>query len=150
MRMIFAATMLILAACSPSGDAEQAAAEPAAATPDRSAMNAAQRAYAEANDRMHSAMGSNIPADADVAFVQGMIPHHQGAIDMARIVLEHGTDPENQALARAIIAAQEAEIQQMRAWLERRELPGVDATGAQPAPAGDGAEAAVDHSKMGH
>lgn len=150
MRFILALTMLAVAACSPSGEAGQTAAEPAAAAPDRSAMNAAQRAYAEANDRMHSAMGSNIPADADVAFVQGMIPHHQGAIDMARIVLEHGTDPENQALARAIIAAQEAEIQQMRAWLERRELPGADATGAQPAATSNGAAAEVDHSKMGH
>jgi uncharacterized protein (DUF305 family) len=140
MRVFFAAAMLTLAACTPAGQAE---AEKAATTvPDRSTMNAAQRAFAEANNRMHSAMGSNIPADADVAFVQGMIPHHQGAIDMARIVLDHGTDPENRRLAQAIITAQEAEIAQMRAWLERR--------GATP-PAVSAADAApVDHSKMGH
>ncbi len=118
MRLILAAVYLTLAGCSDWVPDPEAARRDAqhAPTPDRSAMNPAQRAYAEANDRMHSAMGSNIPADADVAFVQGMIPHHQGAIDMARIVLEHGTDPENQALARAIIANQEAEIAGMRAW----------------------------------
>lgn len=104
-------------------------------------MNEAQRAYAEANDRMHSAMGSNIPADADVAFIQGMIPHHQGAIDMARIVLEHGKDPEARALAQSIITTQEAEIAQMRSWLEKKG-EAVAAPAAKTAP--------VDHSKMGH
>lgn len=113
-----------------------------AATPDRSAMNPAQRAYAEANDRMHSAMGSNIPADADAAFIQGMIPHHQGAIDMARIVLDHGKDPEARALAQSIITAQEAEIAQMRSWLDKKGLA------VAPSPAE--ASAPVDHSKMGH
>jgi uncharacterized protein (DUF305 family) len=55
--------------------------------------------------------------DADVAFACGMIAHHQGAIDMAQVLLEHGDDPQMRALAEEIIAAQGPEIERMTAWL---------------------------------
>lgn len=76
-------------------------------------------AFMEANDRMHTGMAIEFTGNADVDFIRGMIPHHQGAVDMARIVLEHGTDPEVKKLAEAVIAAQEAEIQWMQDWLAR-------------------------------
>lgn len=55
--------------------------------------------------------------DADVAFACGMIAHHQGAIDMAQVLLDHGEDARMRALAEEIIEAQVTEIEQMTSWL---------------------------------
>lgn len=79
---------------------------------------ASTRAFMEANDRMHEGMMIEFSGDADTDFVRGMIPHHEGAIAMAEIVLEHGEDPQIAELAREIIDAQEAEIAWMEDWLE--------------------------------
>jgi uncharacterized protein (DUF305 family) len=80
---------------------------------------AASSAYAEANAKMHAAMDITYTGDADVDFVNGMIAHHQGAIDMARVVIEHGKDADIRKLAQEIVTAQEGEIAFMREWLAR-------------------------------
>jgi len=77
----------------------------------------ATEGYMAANDRMHAAMAIEYSGDPDIDFARSMIPHHQGAIDMARVVLEHGQDAEIRALAEEIIAAQEAEIVFLEEWL---------------------------------
>ncbi|WP_431283535.1 CopM family metallochaperone [Humitalea sp. 24SJ18S-53] len=80
---------------------------------------ASTREFRDANNRMHAAMAIPFTGNADRDFLAGMIAHHQGAIDMARVELRHGTDAQTRALAQAIITAQEAEILQMRAMLAR-------------------------------
>jgi uncharacterized protein (DUF305 family) len=75
--------------------------------------------FQAANDRMHRDMAIQFTGNADVDFARGMIPHHQGAIDMARTVIRHGRDPETRRMAERIIAAQEAEIAELRAIVAR-------------------------------
>jgi uncharacterized protein (DUF305 family) len=77
-------------------------------------------AFQAVNDRMHREMAIAFTGEADVDFVRGMIPHHQGAIDIARVVLEHGWDAEIRALAEEVTEAQDAEVTMMRAWLAAR------------------------------
>jgi hypothetical protein len=58
---------------------------------------------------------------AEHDFLAMMIPHHQGAIDMAKAVLLYSTDPEVRNLAQGIITEQQNEIRVMQAWLQRFE-----------------------------
>lgn len=59
----------------------------------------------------------------DHDFVTMMLPHHQGAVDMARAVLLHTQDPELRNLALGIIAEQQNEINMMQAWLASHAQP---------------------------
>mgnify|MGYP002137027415 CR=1 FL=1 len=72
----------------------------------------------------------------DKAFIDQMIPHHQGAVRMARKELAAGKDADLKKLAKAIIKAQTAEITQMRAW--RMQWYGTDASKATTTAAGSG------------
>ena len=77
----------------------------------------ATEAYRAANLAMHEAMDVEFTGNADTDFARGMIGHHQGAIQMAQIVLEHGEDPELRQLAEEVIATQEEEIAFLRQWI---------------------------------
>jgi uncharacterized protein (DUF305 family) len=70
-----------------------------------------------AHHKMMAAMDQTQPTgDADKDFVLMMMPHHQGAIDMAKVELQYGKDEKLRAMAQDIIQAQEAEIAEMKAW----------------------------------
>jgi len=127
-------TLLLIAACGPETPAKDAAVDHStmdhsqmdhsghdmgAATPAGD-LTEAQAAYKAVNDRMHAGM-ADIPADADVAFMQGMLAHHKGAVEMSEVALKYAKDEKARDLATRVIAAQKAEIAEMEAWLKARE-----------------------------
>ena len=127
------ALSLTLAACGVAERDADAVEEAAATAPE--ARTASQQAFADVNDRMHAAM-REIPADADEAFMRGMLAHHRGAVEMAQVELQHGRDAKARDLAQRVIAAQQAEIAEMETWLKQRNI------GTEPVE--------VDHAAMGH
>jgi len=79
--------------------------------------NAEMKAYTDANQKMMDAMGAMKPVgEADKDFVMMMMPHHQGAIDMAQIQLKYGKDPMLRQMAEQIIKSQQEEIDKMKKW----------------------------------
>lgn len=77
------------------------------------------KAFMETNSKMHHGMMIDFTGNADADFVKGMIPHHQGAVDMAKVVLQYGKDPEIKKFAEQIIKAQSSEIEFMNQWLAK-------------------------------
>jgi uncharacterized protein (DUF305 family) len=75
-------------------------------------------AYQAINAKMHEGMDITFTGNADIDFARGMIPHHQGAVEMAKTVLAFGKDPQLRKLAEEIIKAQETEIAFMQEWLK--------------------------------
>jgi uncharacterized protein (DUF305 family) len=93
-----------------------------------------QNAMADSVARMHLAMDLPFTGDADRDFARMMIPHHQGAIDMAIVELRYGKDPRLKRLAQEIIVEQQQEIAVMHLALGDPLPPGAPAP-TQVAPA---------------
>ena len=81
----------------------------------------ATNAYMAAMERMNGPMMQGVQdSDPDVAFVKGMIPHHQGAIEMAKVALQHGKDEQTKKWANDIVREQQREVAEMQEWLKKR------------------------------
>ena len=84
------------------------------------AASTSTKAYLDAAEKMHAPMMQGMQAaDPDVAFVRGMIPHHQGAIDMAKVLLQYGKDPQTRKWANDVVREQQREIGEMEEWLKK-------------------------------
>ena len=77
--------------------------------------------FQKAMDKMHKDMMIKPSGNIDIDFLKGMIPHHQGAIDMSEELIKKTKDPELKAFAQKIIEAQKAEIKQMQEWLKKKD-----------------------------
>jgi len=124
--LIGASTVLGVSAMT-AGAQQQAASMPgmdmshAAGNTPSGSSNASSQAFKDADQKMMQNMNSpSYTGDADKDFVSHMIPHHQGAIDMAQVELKYGKDPILRRLAHQIIKAQQDEIKLMQRWQEKR------------------------------
>ncbi|MBK3397734.1 MULTISPECIES: DUF305 domain-containing protein [Methylobacterium] len=81
--------------------------------------NASTKDFKAAGRAMMKDMDVPYTGNADVDFRTHMIPHHKGAVEMAKIALRHAKGPATKAMAQKIIDDQTTEISDMEAWLKK-------------------------------
>ena len=109
--------------------------DPKSHSHSRAESDAIEQQFLFANDLAISNMNREMLAkptgDVDHDFVDMMVPHHQGAIDMARAELKYGHNSELRQLAQKILESQEQEIATMRRAFTPSPDPGAIATAAK-------------------
>jgi uncharacterized protein (DUF305 family) len=113
--------IVLLAVLAGAGSAQQNNAATHQHSPS-STSNACYQRLADSMQHMHEAMAAVKPASptsTDSDFVRLMLPHHEAAVEMAKVELECGNDPQMKRLAQEIITDQQSEIQLMQLWLRR-------------------------------
>ena len=89
---------------------------------DQSKKTAMDPGLMDAMSRMDKSIPKDSAGSVDADFVRMMIPHHQSAVDMAKVELAKGKDPQLRKLATRIIASQRKEITQMKMWLKKHKI----------------------------
>ncbi|MCY0385808.1 DUF305 domain-containing protein [Robbsia sp. Bb-Pol-6] len=82
-------------------------------------VNPSTAAFQAADRTMMQEMAAPYTGDTDKDFVAHMMPHHEGAVAMARIELQYGKDPALKRMAREIVRSQDREITFMKQWQAR-------------------------------
>lgn len=106
------------------------------------------KAFETAMSGMMKGMMAPATGKPDLDFAQGMIPHHQGAIDMAKVVLQYGKDAEIKTLAEGVVKAQEGEIAVLNDWLKKIDIATLPAS-PESVKVNDGAMATMMKSMTG-
>ena len=126
----------VLAACGGGGGDEEAAQDTSAAQGSTGTQNtSAQNSTTDTQPAADSAASAEFN-DADVTYVQTMIPHHEQALTMAGLAKKNASREEVKKLAADIEAAQRAEMEQMRGWLKEWNKPESAMTGMDHGPGG--------------
>ncbi|MBQ0819629.1 DUF305 domain-containing protein [Microvirga sp. HBU67558] len=118
--LVLAALLIALPAASRAQSAHGGHTGHSATSPAQAVEAPSTQGYRQANETMHRNMDIPFSGDPDVDFVRGMIPHHQGAIDMAKVALHHAKDEQIRKWATHVIREQEREIAEMEAWLKKK------------------------------
>jgi uncharacterized protein (DUF305 family) len=127
-RFILIATVIVLAAMQREKYAAQSAmfTEHRITAPTAEFTTTTDKTFDQLMDDAMSVMHKGMhtapqTGDPDRDFVTMMIPHHQGAIDMAKALLLYGKDPQMRRLAQEIITDQQSEIKLMQLWLNQHD-----------------------------
>ena len=114
-----AVTILISSAVMPALAGDMTTMPGMTPSPSASVMSPADHAFVTSMETMMKNMAVKPTGDPDRDFVDMMMPHHVGAVDMAKVELKYGKDPMLLKLAADIVKAQESEIAEMQAWKAR-------------------------------
>ena len=118
-KIILAAALAVFS----SAGSGQSTHENAHAQHSASAVDGCYQHLRQAMERMHEQMAAvkpSSPPNADVDFARLMLPHHQAAIEMAKVELECGNDPQMKRLAQEIVTEQQSEMELMQLWLKKK------------------------------
>jgi uncharacterized protein (DUF305 family) len=114
---------LLVLACPAYASAQQISAATSSAKTEQSNKQTAEESFMAENQAAMSKMMKDMAVkpsgNVDADFIAMMIPHHQGAVDMAKSELHYGHNKKLRAIARNIIAGQRKQIGAMRAALDR-------------------------------